>query len=176
MWDPINFGMWSIKSHIFLMKSREVSTISTSCYWAGADVEEESACPYPDKFAIDFSIPFQLSREDFILDCNDGEERDPLYRLRCCLYLYCVDRIDSLVVEEVNHTTDKCVFLIKTFLRSVTMYNLALESLILEIIRAAMFYPYLYCYWTHQLTNMFKRTFLVLLPIVKRVLDSILSS
>lgn len=166
--------MWFIKSHIFLMKSREANAVSSSCYWVDASIDEETSCPYPDKFTVDFSASFENSREDYILDSKIGGERDPLYKLRCCLYRYCVDRIDSLVTEELNHTTGKCVFLIKTFLRSVTLYKCAAASLFVEIIATAVFYRYLYCYWTLRLINMCRRTFSLCLPIVMKALASIL--
>ena len=167
--------MWIIKSHIFLMKSREANAVSSSCYWVDASIDEETSCPYPDKFAVDFSTPFEYSREDYILDSKVGGERDPLYKLRCCLYRYCVDRIDSLVTEELNHTTGKCVFLIKTFLRSVTLYKIAAASLSVEIIAIVVCCRSLYCYWTRRLINMCKRTFLLCLRIVMKASASILS-
>lgn len=157
------------------MRSKEANAVSTSCYWVDANVEEETSYPYPDKFAVDFSIPFEYSIEDYILDCNIGGERDPLYKLRCCLYRYCVDRIDSLVTEELNHTTGKCVFLIKTFLRSVTLYKFATANLSVGIIITAVFCLYLCCYWTRRHISMCRRIFSTSLPTVMRVSTSILS-
>ena len=55
------------------------------------------------------------------VDAENGEETGPNYKLRCCLFKYCVDVINSTMNEELNHTTNKCVFLIKTFLRSVSL-------------------------------------------------------
>ena len=61
--------------------------MSSSCYWVDASIDEETSYPYPDKFTVDFSASFENSREDYILDSKIGGERDPLYKLRCCIQL-----------------------------------------------------------------------------------------
>ena len=105
----------------FSMNNKEANTISSSCYWTKGGTVEETIQSYPDKFAVDFSSSFSNSSKDHILDAENGEEAGPNYKLRCCLFKYCVDVINSTMNEELNHTTNKCVFLIKTFLRSVSL-------------------------------------------------------
>ena len=42
--------------------------------------------------------------------------------MRCCLFKSTVDRIESVVNSEIEHTTNKCVSLVKEFLQNVLMW------------------------------------------------------
>lgn len=55
------------------------------------------------------------------MDSPEEEKGTENYKLRCCLFKSTIDVIESQVNSEIEHTTNKCVSLVKEFLQSVLM-------------------------------------------------------
>lgn len=108
------------------MNSREKGRVNSSCYWidGSADIEQEET--YPDKFAVNSTATYDASNLEYILASPKKEKETDNYKLRCCLFKSTVDRIESVVNSEIEHTTNKCVSLVKAFIQNVLMWVIPL--------------------------------------------------
>lgn len=104
---------------IFSMSSRERGRITSSCYWIDGDTCSEQDETYPDKFAVKSTAMYDTSNLEYILASSKGEKDTDNYKLRCCLFKSTVDRIESVVNSEIEHTTGRCVSLVKAFVKNV---------------------------------------------------------
>lgn len=104
------------------MNTKEGSTVSSSCFWITGDQSKETGHSYPDRFQVTKEIHCGNSSEEYLLDGSEDEKLTPEYRLRCNLFKYCLELIDSTVNTAVSHTTNHSTSLIKQYLRSVSMF------------------------------------------------------
>ena len=106
------------------MNSKEASTVSSSCFWVTSDQSKDAGYSYPDRFHVTTELNCGHSSKEYLLDAPEDEKSTSEYRLRCHLFQYCVELIDSTVNDTVCHTTNHSTSLIKEYLRSVSMYLL----------------------------------------------------
>ena len=99
------------------MNTKEAKTVSTSCFWSTDDAPIEKEKEFADRFFVDRDVVCDPSKREFVLDAPEDEKGTENYRLRCCLYQYCVDCVDSIVRNEISHTTNKSVSLLQEFIR-----------------------------------------------------------
>lgn len=106
---------------IISMNAKERGRITSSCYCIDGHAEAEQEDTYPDKFAVSSAASYDSSDLEYILDSPEEEKGTENYKLRCCLFKSTIDVIESQVNSEIEHTTNKCVSLVKEFLQSVLM-------------------------------------------------------
>lgn len=99
------------------MNTKEAKTVSTSCFWSMDDAPIEKEREFADRYFVERDVICDPSKREFILDGSEDEKGTENYRLRCCLYKYCVNLVDSIVRNEISHTTNKSVSLLKEFIR-----------------------------------------------------------
>ena len=103
------------------MSTKESSTVSSSCFWVTGDQSKDTGYSYPDRFQVTNEIHCGHSSKGYLLDASEDEKSTSEYRLRCNLFQYCLELIDSTVNDAVSHTTNHSTSLIKQYLRSVSM-------------------------------------------------------
>lgn len=99
------------------MNTKEAKTLSASCFWSADDAPIEKEREFADRFFVDRDVVCDPSKREFILDAAEDEKGTENYRLRCCLYKYCVELVNSIVRNEVSHTTNQSVSLLQEFIR-----------------------------------------------------------
>ena len=99
------------------MNTKEAKTVSTSCFWSMDDAPIEKEREFADRFFVERDVICDPSKREFILDGSEDEKGTEKYRLRCFLYKYFVNLVDSIVRNEISHTTNKSVSLLKEFIR-----------------------------------------------------------
>lgn len=112
----------------FSMSAKGASTVSASCFWTKSDTSKETEYAYPDRYYVNKPVKCSNSDREYLLDGSEEEKESDSYRLRCCLYKYCMDLINHSVNNEVTHTVNHTLSLIKELLQSVAVYVLFIST------------------------------------------------
>ena len=105
------------------MNMKDAATVSSSCFWSKSTKSKGIEHAYPDRYLVNRSVQCPNSDLEYLLDGREDERDSDGYRLRCCLFKYCMDLIDCAVNNEITHTVNHTLSLIKEFLQSVSTWE-----------------------------------------------------